>query len=92
MIGFEQHVKIRELLDKWSQLSQLYITVQTPGHLTVQVLGSARPEFYEGALQIALKTLKQKAQFIKADLQQLDFDTSQLPPLTEVIREPAQSN
>lgn len=90
MITYEQHTKIRALLDEWAQLCQLYTTIQTKGHMTVQVMGSAHHEFLDGALQEAKKTLKRKADNLKLALAAYDFDVSQLPALidrVEVIRE-----
>lgn len=92
MISMQQHLEIKKLLDEWAQLCQLYSTVQQPGHMTVQVMGSSRPEFYEEALEGAKRVLKAKAMRIKADLQQLDFTISQLPAMMERPRESAKSD
>ncbi|QBJ04509.1 hypothetical protein HOV23_gp064 [Pseudomonas phage Lana] len=85
MISFEQHTKIQELLYEWAQLCQLYWTVQLDGQMSVQVMGSVRPEFHAVALQGAKRVLKEKAECIKADLHQLDFNISHLAPMREKI-------
>ena len=86
MISMQQHLEIKKLLDEWAQLCQLYTTIQTPGHMTVQVMGQARDEFHEGALKEAKVTLKRKADNLKLALTAYDFDITQLPEMREVIR------
>lgn len=91
MIGLSTHKRIHDLIGEWDVLARLYETIQTDNNLTVQVNGSYRDEFREGAIREAKKVLKAKADRILADLKQLDFDTVTLSPLREVIR-PVKTN
>lgn len=86
MIGLSTHKQIHTLIGEWDALVSLYETIQTGNNMTVQVNGSYRDEFREGAIREAKTLLKAKAERIKADLKQLDFDTVTLAPLREVIR------
>lgn len=86
MIGLSTHKQIGNLIAEWDALVKLYETIQTDNNLTVQVNGSYREEFREGAIREAKVLLKAKALRITADLKHLEFDTVTLPPLREVIR------
>lgn len=85
MISLRQHKQINDLLSDWDTLAKLYETIQTDKNLTVQVNGNYRDEFVPGAKKEAKILLKAKAERIKADLQQLEFDIATLQPLREVL-------
>lgn len=85
MISLHQHKQINNLLADWDALAKLYETIQTDRNLTVQVNGNYRDEFVPGAKKEAKILLKAQAERIKADLQQLEFDTATLNPLREVL-------
>lgn len=85
MISLRQHKQINDLLSDWDTLAKLYETIQTDKNLTVQVNGNYRDEFVPGAKKEAKILLKAKAERIKADLQQLEFDIATLTPLREVL-------
>lgn len=86
MISLQKHKQIHDLISDWETLAKLYETIQTDKNMTVQVNGSYRDEFREGAIKEAKILLNTKARVIKADLQQLGLDVSTLTPLREVIR------
>lgn len=86
MISLQKHKQIHNLIADWDALAKLYETIQEGNSLTVQVLGSYRDEFREGAIKEAKILLNAKARVIKADLHQLGLDTSTLTPLREVLR------
>ena len=86
MISLQKHKQMHDLIADWAALAKLYETIQEGNSLTVQVLGSYRDEFREGAIKEAKILLNAKARVIKADLHQLGLDTSTLPPLRELIR------
>jgi hypothetical protein len=73
-----QHRQIAQLLEEWQRLDKLHNDIQIPGFLSVQVQGSHREEFLPGALKAAKEVLNQKAQRIRADLKQLDYDVTSL--------------
>lgn len=85
MISLRQHKQINDLLADWDTLARLYETIQTAKNLTVQVNGNYRDEFVPGAKKEAKILLRAKAERIKADLQQLEFDVATLQPLREVF-------
>ena len=85
MISLRQHKQINDLLADWDTLARLYETIQTDKNLTVQVNGNYRDEFVPGAKKEAKILLKAKAERIKADLQQLEFDIATLTPPREVL-------
>ena len=89
MISLEKHQQIHSLIYDWNAVATLYETIQTDKNLTVQVNGSYRDEFREGAIKEAKIVLSDKARRIKADLHQLGFDTATLTPLREVYKPPA---
>lgn len=86
MISLQKHKQIHDLISDWEALAKLYETIQTDKNMTVQVNGSYRDEFREGAIKEAKILLNAKARVIKADLQHLGLDVSTLTPLREVIR------
>jgi len=86
MISLEKHQQIHSLIYDWNAVATLYETIQTDKNLTVQVNGSYRDEFREGAIKEAKILLNAKARGIKAALHQLGFDTSTLIPLREISR------
>jgi hypothetical protein len=88
MIDMEQHRKIHRLLEDWAQLDQLYTSIQTPGHLHVQVLGNSRPEFRDAAVAAAKLVLQKRADHIRGELKDWDFDIDQLPKLVEIPNDP----
>lgn len=85
MISLQKHKQIHDLISDWEALAKLYETIQTDKNMTVQVNGSYRDEFRAGAIREAKILLKAKAERIKADLQQLEFDVATLQPLREVL-------
>lgn len=91
MISLQKHKQINKLIADWDALASLYETIQEGSSLTVQVRGSYRDEFREGAIKEGKILLNTKAERIKADLHQLGLDTSTLTPLREIIR-PEKSN
>jgi hypothetical protein len=87
MISLQVHKQINTLLYDWDALAKMYLTIQQGNSLTVQVLGSYRDEFREGAIREAKKVLQERADKIRADLEMLNFDLADLEPLRELIRQ-----